>query len=185
MDHHQKQKKKTAAAETVFADMFQDKDFMDFTLESEDGTKFPCHKIVLGTQSSVLKRMFLSPMEEKKESNLRLKYKTDIVEKFVQFFYKREIEAEIEENIDSFLELADMYDIPNLKDQVEEVAISKLTEENMVDMFLLADLYSAEELRKAAEHIIRKNKKKVKENMAEFEKLERNQLMKILSILCE
>ena len=72
----------------------EDGDFTDFTLESEDGTKFPCHQIVLAAQSSVLKRMFLSPFEEKKTSSLQLQYKADIVRKFVKFFYKREIEKE-------------------------------------------------------------------------------------------
>ena len=55
--------------------------------------------------------------------------------------------------------------------------------ENMVDMLLLADLYSAKTLRKAAEDFILSNKRKVRENMAEMVKLEKSQLMKIMDIL--
>ena len=58
----------------------------------------------------------------------------------------------------------------------------KLSVENMVDMILLADCYSAEVLRNEAECFIRTNRLKVKEGLDELEKLDRNQAMKILSI---
>ena len=104
------------------ANMTEEAEFTDFTLESEDGTKFPVHRNVLAAQSSVLKRMFLNPMEERKTSSLQLQYKADILRKFVKFFYKREFEEEEEEgNLRCFLELAEKYDIPNLKKEVEEL----------------------------------------------------------------
>lgn len=49
--------------------------------------------------------------------------------------------------------------------------MSKLSVENMVEMFLLADLHSAEDLRNEAEAFIRTNRLKVRENLAEMEKL--------------
>ena len=137
----------------------------------------------MAAQSSVLKRMFLSPFEEKKTSSLQLQYQADIVRKFVKFFYKREIEEEEEEgNLRCFLELAEKYDLPHLKEEVEELAIRKLTVENMVDMFLLADLHSAKDLKNAVESFIRANRLMVKEGLAELEKLEQSQRMKIMSI---
>ena len=163
------------------ANITEDGDFTDFTLESEDGTKFPVHRTVLAAQSSVLKRMFLNPMEERKTASLQLQYKADIVRKFVKFFYKREIEEE-EENFRSFMELADKYDVPHLKEEVEELAIRKLTVENMVDMFLLADLHSAENLKTAAESFIKTNRMKVREGLDELDKLDRNQVKKITRI---
>ena len=165
------------------ASISEDGDFTDFSLKCKDGTKFPVHRNVLAAQSSVLKRMFLTPMEEKKTSSLQLQYKTDIVRKFVKFFYKRKIEEEEEGNLGCFLDLANQYDIPHLKKEVEELAKRKLTVENMVDMFLLADLHSAEDLRNEAEAFIRTNRLKVREDLAELEKLkDRNQAMKILRI---
>ena len=156
---------------------------MDFTLESEDGTKFPCHRNMLAAQSSVLRRMFLTPMEEKRTSSLQLQYKADIVRKFVKFFYKRKIQEEEEiETLRSFMELGEKYDIPHLKGEVEELTIRKLTVENMVDLFLLADFHSAEDLRTAAEAFIRTNRLKVKEGLAELDKLEQSQRWKIVSI---
>ena len=165
------------------ADISEDGDFTDFTLESEDGAKFPCHRSVMAAQSSVLKRMFLTPMEEKKTSNLQLEYKAGIVVKFVKFFYVREIGEEEEEgNLRCFLELSEKYNIPHLKKEVEELAMRKLTVENMVDIYLLADFHSAEDLRTAAEAFIRTNRMKVREDLDELEKLEKSQRMKIVSI---
>ena len=139
--------------------IYEDKDLTDFTMESEEGAKFPCHRNVLAAQSSVLRKMFLSPMEERETSNLKMMYKADIVKKFVKFFYKREIEVGEEEgNLPCFLELAEKYDLPHLKEEVEDLAIRKMTMENMVDMFLLADLHSAENLRDVAEDFIRTNR---------------------------
>ena len=131
----------------------------------------------MAVQSSVLRRMFLNPFEKKRTSSLKLQYKTDIVRKFVKFFYERKIEEEEKEegNLGCFLDLANQYDIPHLKKEVEKLAKRKLTVENMVDMFLLADLHSAEDLKSAAEGFIRTNRLKVKEGLAELEKLERNQ----------
>ena len=122
-------------------------------------------------------------MEERKTASLQLQYKADIVRKFVKFFYKREIEEEEEgETLRYFMELADKYDIPRLKKEVEELAIKKLSVENMVDIFLLADLYSAENLKTEAEAFIKTNRLKVREDWAEVEKLEPSQRRKIVNI---
>ena len=157
--------------------------FTDFTLVSEDGAQFLCHRVVLAAQSSVLRRMFLTPMEERETSSLQLDYKADLVEKFVRFFYETKIQEEEEEgNLRGFLDLSEKYNIPHLKEEVERLAMRKLTVENMVEMFFLAEFYSAEDLKKGAEDFIKINRMKVKEGLAELEKLEPNQRMKILSI---
>ena len=80
-------KKPRLSAETLVATISEDGEFTDFTLESEDGAKFPCHRTVLAAQSSVMKRMFLNPMEESKSACLQLQYKAEIVRKFVKFVY--------------------------------------------------------------------------------------------------
>ena len=104
----------------------------------------------------------------------------------MQFFYKAEIEEDEEEgNLRRLLELAEKYDITHLKVEVERLAIRKLTVENMVDLFLLADFYSAKDLKNAAEGFIKTNQSKVKEGLAEFEKLEKNQLIKIMNIFID
>ena len=176
-------KKPILSDKTLMSTISEDEDFTDFTLESEEGVKFPCHRNVLAAQSSVLRRMFLSPMGERETACLKMTYKEDVVRKFVKFFYIGKLEEEEEEeSLGWFLELAEKYDLPHLKEEVEELAIRKLTVENMVDMFLLADFHSAKDLRTAAEGFIKTNRIKVREDLAELDKLERGQLMKIMSI---
>ena len=176
-------KKPRLSDKTLMSTISEDEDFTDFTLESEEGAKFPCHRNVLAAQSSVLRGMFLSPMEERETSRLKMTYKADIVRKFLKFFYKRKLEEEeAEGNLISLLELSEKYNLPHLKEEVEELAIRKLTVENMVDMFLLADIHSAKDLKTAAEGFIKTNRIKVREDLAELDKLERGQLMKIMSI---
>ena len=117
-------KKPRLDAETLVASISEDGDFTDFTLESVDGAKFPCHRAVLAAQSRVLKNMFLKPMKERKTSILQLKYKADIVGKFVKFFYEREIKEDEEEgSLRNYLELAEKYDLPHLKKQAEELLL--------------------------------------------------------------
>ena len=109
-------RKPRLGAETLVAKISEDGVFTDFTVESGDGTQFSCHKNVLAAQSSVLKGMFLSPIDMRKISYLQLQYKPGIVWKFVKFFYERKIELEEKgENLGSFLEMAEKYDLPHLK----------------------------------------------------------------------
>ena len=81
--------------------------------------------------------------------------------------------------------MAEKYDIPLLKKEVEQTAIRKLSVENMVDMFLLADFYTAKDLKKAAEVFIKSNKAKVKEDFAELDNLEKSHLMQMLRIFLD
>ena len=141
-------KKPRLSAETLVSNISDDGDFTDFTLESEEGAKFPCHRNVLAAQSSVLWGMFLSPMEERETSRLKMTYKADIVRKFLKFFYKRKLEEEeAEGNLISLLELSEKYDLPHLKEEVEELAIRRLTVENMADIILISTQPSISGLR--------------------------------------
>ena len=60
--------------------------------------------------------------------------------------------------MESFLALAECYDLKPLKLQTEEAAIDKITVGNMITMFALADRYNAENLKEVAEFVIKSNK---------------------------
>ena len=139
--------------------MCSKKIFTDFTIASNDGTKFPCHRAVLGAKSGVMMAMMEADMREKKESILRLDYNGQIVKVFVDSFYDEEVDKNlIAQEIGSFLDLAESYDLAAMKSQTETVAIGMLNAENMVEMFFLAKKYNAEDLKTAAETFIRSNK---------------------------
>ena len=134
--------------------------FTDFTIVSNDGTKFPCHRAVMATKSSVMMAMMEADMREKKESTLKLQFNGEIVKSFVDFFYDKEVDKElIAREIGAFLDISEAYDLTSLKHLTESVAIRTLKIENMVEMFFLADKYKAEELKSAFERFIRSNKK--------------------------
>ena len=134
--------------------------FTDFIIVSNDGTKFPCHRAVLATKSSVMRTLMEADMMEKKESTLKLHFNGEIIKAFVDSFYSDILDVEvIAREIGSFLDLSESYDLDFLKLVTEMIAIRVLKCENMLEMFFLADKYQAGELKKAAEKFIRSNKK--------------------------
>ena len=134
--------------------------FSDWTIVSEEGQRFPCHRVILATKSSTMKAMMTIKMKEKEEKETKLIYNKEVVGAFVDYFYKGEIPtAVLEANISSFMELADLYNLDPLKAQVEDMAIKNLTLENVVEMFSVANLFNAEILKEASKFFIVENKK--------------------------
>ena len=158
-------------------------DFSDFTILSEEGTQFPCHRLVLGSQSAPLKAMMTRNTKEKKEGQVQLHYKEEVVKGFVGSFYSKKIPQEIlEGNLESFLTLADSYDMARLKLEVEEGAVKLLSTENMVDMLYLGDLYHANQLKQSSEFLISRNKEVLKE--MDLSRFPANFYRAILKLLC-
>ena len=150
---------------------------------SEEGKRFPCHRLILGTQSPVLMAMMLNDMKEKNENEVKVEQSEEIVKHFVNYFYTGEVPHEsLKGNLKTFLELADFYDLGSLKLQAEKAAISKMNCENMVDMFTLADLYRADKLKEEAENFIKKNKDTLKKQ--DLSGLPVNIYVDIVKILC-
>merc|ERR1711990_89809 len=121
--------------------------------------------------------------KERKEGQVTLPFKEEIVRYFVEYFYSRKVPKQVlEENLESFLSLAEEYDLQPLKLQAEEVAVKKLTTENMVEMLYLSDLYRAKQLREASEFLISRNREVVKQK--DLSKFPARVVMDIVSILC-
>ena len=139
-----------------------EKMFTDFAILSKEGTRFPCHRIILSSQSQAMMAMFTTNMKEKKEGQMKLDYSDEVVENFVDYFYTRTVPREVlKDNVDIFLTLSELYDLAPLKLQTEEVATEIMTTDNMIKMFVLADLHNAENLMGASELFIKKNRDKL------------------------
>ena len=135
----------------------------DFTILSQEGERFPCHRVILASQSSVMRAMMTNDMKEKDESQVTVKQNKEVVGHFVEYFYSRKVPREaLQTNLAIFFNLAGLYDLASLKLLTEEAAIGILSVENMVDLFVLGDLHSAS-LKSEAETFIRRNKKELKE----------------------
>ena len=134
--------------------------FSDWTIVSEEGQRFPCHRVVLAAKSSIMKAMMNIDMQEKEAKETCLKYNNKVVGGFVDYFYKGEVpRVVLETNLSSFMKLSDYYHLEPLKAQVEDAAIKSLSIENVVEMFSLANLHNAEILKKASRFFILENKK--------------------------
>ena len=134
--------------------------FSDWTIVSEDGQRFPCHRNILAAKSSIMKAMMTTEMQEKESKETSLKYNNKVVGAFVGYFYKGEVSPDVMgSNISSFLELSVLYNLDQLKAQVEDSAIQNMTMENVVEMFSLANIYNAGTLKEATEIFILENKK--------------------------
>ena len=135
----------------------------DFTVLSQEGKEFPCHRLILASQSPVMLAMLTSDMKEKEENQVRLEYNEEVVGHFVEYFYSRKVPRDaLEADLASFLDLAGQYELAPLKLLTEEAAIGMLSVENMVDLYVLGDLHSAN-LKTEAEAFIKRNRKELKE----------------------
>ena len=159
-------------------------EFTDFTILSQEGTRFPCHRVFLASQSPPMEAMMTQDTKERKEGQVQLQYKEEVVKGFVGFFYSRKVPQEVlEEHLESFLTLSDFYDLAPLKLQVEEAAIKLLSTENMVDMFYLGDLHHADNLKEAAEFLISRNKEVLKGQ--DLSRFQASPIMDVLKLMCE
>ena len=141
-----------------------DRLFTDFTIVSQEGTEFPCHRVILAAQSPVMQAMMTNDMKEKKESKVTVKHSEEVVAHFVEYFYTKQVPQEaLNGNLAGFFELAGLYELAPLKLLTEEAAIEMLSVENMVALFVLGDLHSAANLKTQAEAFMRRKKKELKE----------------------
>ena len=139
---------------------YEDGIFSDWTIISEEGQRFPCHRIILAAKSSTMKAMMTTEMREKEEKETMLKYSSLVVGAFVDYFYKGEVTPDVlASNISSFMKLADLYNLKPLRAQTEDAAIKSLTMENVVEMFSLANLHKARKLKEASTFFILDNRK--------------------------
>ena len=171
---------------SVLKKIYELRDFADCQIVSQRDKKFPCHRAVLAAQSSAMKKR-LDWDQEEGTGEIHLKFANNIVEKFVKFFYDEEIKDDrIKDNFSSYMVLAKQWELPAMKQQVEDEAIRVLSQDNMVELYFLGDEHKAERLKTEAKKGIKKNKKIIKDNLGPIEKkLKKTQLTDLLSILTE
>ena len=136
--------------------------FSDWTIVSEEGQRFPCHRNILAAKSPTMMAIMTSEMKEREEKETKVHYNNQVVGAFLDYFYKGEVPTGVlEANISSFLDLAELYSLERMKAQVEDVAIKSLNIENVIEMFSLADQFNAGALKEATKIFILENKKMI------------------------
>ena len=149
--------------EPEYKSSFDPKLYPDFVIESRDGDSYQCHRLMLATRSSVFRTMFQSEMKETKERRMKLDFSSFIVDNFIGFLYGRDIESDVLLANDKFyLDLAEAYNIELLKLKTEKILIEVLSQDNMVDLYVISDLYNASYLNEEAKKFMVLNKDSLK-----------------------
>ena len=118
--------------------MFQDGLFTDLTIVVGEKT-FKVHKVVLGSQSDVFKRMLESDMKEKNEAVVEIAdIAPAVMEDFLAYLYTGS-PPNIKNFAKELLLVADKYDIMRLRLLCENELKMGLTVETVTSVLLLAD----------------------------------------------
>lgn len=117
----------------------------DFVIKVGD-EEFKVHKCVLAMHSSVFEAMFNTECEESRTNQLKVtRFEAAAVKDFIHFLYNGVIRS-IENAVDLF-ELADKYDIEDLKSDAKEIILENINDSNAFEVFNLSYLHSAEDLK--------------------------------------
>ena len=124
-----------------------------------DGQQFSCHKLMLATRSPVFERMLASGMGESAGNEMTLTdISPDTVADMLSYIYTDTIEN-LPEKAQDLLPVAEKYDLVGLKIMCSTALLKQIKLDNTVELALLADLYTAKDLREAGLCFILANKK--------------------------
>ena len=160
-----------------FYQLYQQDLLTDYTLVCA-GEKLKVHKAILAARSEYWKGLFTSGMAEtSKDSTEVLAVNLPTLHLFLEFIYTGKISEKLEQGqVELLLEAADFYAVHSLKEQCEEGLIASLGSSNLIDRLILADTFSASNLRRVAKQMLVQNldwlihmegwKKKLQERVA-------------------
>ena len=119
--------------------LYGEKEFSDVKIICDD-KHFDCHKVVLGSQSEVLKTMFKnkSLIEKQSEGVMKIDEKdvnSDTMEQFVHYLYFQKVKDNKMINADLMI-AADKYNVKELLDYCTKYLESNLSDENALDVLV-------------------------------------------------
>ncbi len=136
--------------------LYQDEALADVIIICQ-GQEFKAHKVVLASQSPVLRKMFEVDMKEKETNIVEM---TDIgpevVSALLAYIYTGEA-PNVETLAKDLLMVAHKYEIPRLLTVCQEQLINKLELSNALEIYSSAKLYGADKLQKVCMRFICSN----------------------------
>ena len=137
-----------------FEDMLRTRQLTDVVIEVQD-KKFPAHKVVLAARSPVFLGMFENNLLEQQTNTIKIEdIEPRVFAEVLRFLYTDEVEK-LDEMADKLLAAADKYILDLLKDKCEAYLSGQITLNSCCKMLILADRYSALDLKKIALDFIR------------------------------
>ena len=147
--------------EKCFKSLLNDIELSDFTVVVDDH-EFRVHKSVLAARSPVFRAMITSDMKEKKESKVVLHdFDKEVFEQFVHFLYTGKA-LKVKQMAQKLSQIADFFDVPDLKVVCAQTLFSELTEDNVIEALKFGETFGIRELVVNAIDYIGDNCEKVK-----------------------
>jgi len=146
---------------TDYLRLLEQAPFADFKIISSDGKSFPCHRSILSIRSEYFKTMLATQMKETNSKVYEIEdFSSDVIEEMLIFVYTGQTGGG---NIMELFKAAHRYLFEDLKSWCECNMANEITDDNVVDNLILADLYGAPELKTAATTFIAKHWGTIKE----------------------
>jgi len=140
--------------------IFEHSKFSDCVVACE-GREFRCHKNILAGRSTVFDAMFTHDMEENRKSKVDIvDLDGDTVHDMILYIYSGKV-AEVETKATGLLSAAEKYDLKELKTMCETALCDTITQDNVLDLLVLADLHGASSVRGLALKFIVDNGKEI------------------------
>jgi len=140
--------------------IFESSKFSDCVVAC-DGREFRCHKNILASRSTVFDAMFTHDMEENRKSKVDIvDLDGDTAHDMVRYIYSGKV-AELEGKATGLLSAAEKYDLKELKTMCETALCDTITQDNVLDLLVLADLHGASVVRGLALKFIVDNGKEI------------------------
>jgi len=141
---------------------FEKQEFCDFSILCGD-KDIKCHKVVLASRSPMFRAMLLNEMEESSTQKVEMKnFDFEVMYMMIKFLYKGAIETHLlEKHVECIFKAADYFQVIDLKKICEQILIRQITLRNMLDLYILADTYKAQELKTIAKDLIVANSKEI------------------------
>ena len=135
-----------------------------------NGKVFPCHKVVLSTQSPVFKTFLTGDTKENRENRIVIEDSTpNAVDLMLDYLYSGNVRVSSipqETELRDLIQICDMYEVIELKEACGESIVVNMTEENFFVAFTDIDRYFKEtsKFREDAKKFLKSNSKKIAQN---------------------
>ncbi|ELU04864.1 hypothetical protein CAPTEDRAFT_213425 [Capitella teleta] len=128
-----------------FSQMREAEELTDVSLVF-DGTRVPCHKVILAGTCEYFKRMFLANLSESTAAEISIGRMSSATGVFiVEYLYSRSREITVE-NAQEILEASSMLMLDRLKRKVEEFLIRKIDDQNCISLLNIGRLFELKAL---------------------------------------
>lgn len=162
-----------------FESLLHNESFSDVIMKSNDGYEYKVHKAILASRSEVLKGNFLHNTLECQTNILESPFESATLSQVIMFIYSGKI-ARIDEIPETLLVAANYYQLKGLKTLSEEALHRKLTVGNVIETLKLADMHSAETLKKKCLEFIKDGQAKLILKTEGWAKEESVELIKLI-----